>query len=490
VAESNTGQQARSLSELLAGLPAEASEYDLFPRLERAVASGRKPLVVIDDDPTGTQTVYDTPVFLEWSAADIASAVGSGERLFYLLTNSRSMTSADASAFNVAIGRDLAAAGGDVVVASRSDSTLRGHYPAEILALIQGLDQPIDGHLLVPAFFEGGRYTIDDTHWVATPTASSLEVIPADATPFARDSAFGYSTAYLPRWVEEKSQGRWTADQVRSVPLATIRDGPDAVTAVLMDVSGGTPVIVNSASYGDMATFVLGLLAAEARGKRFLYRTAASFVRVRAGLAARPLLSMRELFGALPGGAAEAGRHQGLVVVGSYVPASTAQLEALLATDELPLRSIELDVASAVDGSLSVEALGDQVDTALADGRLPVVWTSRTLVTAAGEASLAIGRRVTDALLDALARVTVRPRFVIAKGGITSHEVARRSLGAKRATALGQIQPGVPVWRLEGSHDEVRFAGVPYVVFPGNVGSPDSILQAAIQLTYPELDPP
>jgi uncharacterized protein YgbK (DUF1537 family) len=199
---------------------------------------------------------------------------------------------------------------------------------------------------------------------------------------------------------------------------------------------------------------------------------------------------MPELFGALPGGAAEAGRHQGLVVVGSYVSASTAQLEALLATHELPLRSIELDVASAVDGSLSVEALGDQVDQALADGKLPVVWTSRKLVTAEGEASLAIGRRVTDALLDTLARVTVRPRFVIAKGGITSQEVARRSLGAKRATALGQIQPGVPVWRLEGSPDEVRFAGVPYVVFPGNVGSPESILQAAIQLTFPQLNPP
>ncbi|MBV9358676.1 MAG: hypothetical protein JO023_24475 [Chloroflexi bacterium] len=490
MAERNTGPQARSLSELLAGLPAEASEYALFPELQRAVASARKPLVVIDDDPTGTQTVYDTPVFLEWSAADIARAVRSEERLFYLLTNSRSMPSADASSFNEAIGRDLAGAGADVAVASRSDSTLRGHYPAEILALAQGLDQPIDGHLLVPAFFEGGRYTIDDTHWVATPAASSLEVIPASATPFARDSAFGYSTAYLPRWVEEKSQGRWTADQVRSVSLATIRQGPEAVTTALMDVGGAAPVIVNSASYGDMATFVLGLLAAEARGKRFLYRTAASFVRVRAGLAARPLLSMPELFGALPGGAAEAGRHQGLVVVGSYVPASTAQLERLLATHELPLRSIEVDVAAAVDGSLSVEALGDQVDTALAEGQLPVVWTSRRLVTAEGEASLAIGRRVTDALLEALARVTVRPRFVIAKGGITSHEVARRGLGAKRATALGQIQPGVPVWRLEGRPEEVRFSGVPYVVFPGNVGSPESILQAAIQLTYPQLDPP
>ncbi len=251
------------------------------------------------------------------------------------------------------------------------------------------------------------------------------------------------------------------------------------------------PVIVNSARYGDMATFVLGLLAAEARGKRFLYRTAASFVRVRAGLAARPLLSMRELFGALPGGAAEAGRHQGLVVVGSYRAGQhgAARNVARHRTSSRCARSSSTSPRRSTARFRSKRS-ATRSTAALADGQLPVVWTSRELVTAEGEASLAIGRRVTDALLDTLARVTVRPRFVIAKGGITSHEVARRSLGAKRATALGQIQPGVPVWRLEGSPDEVRFAGVPYVVFPGNVGSPESILQAAIQLTFPQLDPP
>jgi uncharacterized protein YgbK (DUF1537 family) len=468
--------RVRTLSDLLAGLPPEPNEQDLFPALERAVTAGRRPLVVVDDDPTGTQTVYDTLVLLDWNSGEIAAAVSSSDRLFYLLTNSRSMPGAEAEEVNATIGGDLTRAGGRFVVASRSDSTLRGHYPIELLGLERGLGGTFDGHLILPAFFEGGRYTIDDTHWVATPVATSPDVVPADATPFARDSAFGYSTAYLPSWVEEKSGGRWSATDVRSVPLDVVRSGPEAVARRLDEVRGGVPVVVNVAGYGDMAAFVLGLLEAEARGKRFLYRTAASFVRLRAGLAARPLLSAREVFGSsVRAGAPQAG----LVVVGSYVPASTAQLQALLATNQLPVRSIELHVAAAVDGSLSTRKLGQQVNEALAAGELPVVWTSRELVTTTGEASLTIGRRVTEALLETLASVTVPPRFIIAKGGITSHEVARRSLGVRRATALGQLQPGVPVWRLEGA----RFAGVPYVVFPGNVGGPDSILQAALQLS-------
>jgi uncharacterized protein YgbK (DUF1537 family) len=73
---------------------------------------------------------------------------------------------------------------------------------------------------------------------------------------------------------------------------------------------------------------------------------------------------------------------------------------------------------------------------------------------------------------------------VIAKGGITSHEVAERGLGALRATVLGQLQAGVPVWRLEGGPG-LRYTGMPYVVFPGNVGGPTSLLDAARALISP-----
>src|SRR5207237_1833294 len=107
---------------------------------------------------------------------------------------------------NEQIGRQLIATEADVpfVVVSRSDSTLRGHYPNEVLAMQTGLGQTFDGHLLVPAFFEGGRYTIGDVHWVASPEPTSQTVVPASNTPFARDAVFGYETAHLPSWIQEK----------------------------------------------------------------------------------------------------------------------------------------------------------------------------------------------------------------------------------------------------------------------------------------------
>ena len=361
------------------------------------------------------------------------------------------------------------------VVASRSDSTLRGHFPAEPLALQRGLGTPFDGFLLVPAFFEGGRYTIDDTHWVATPEATSSEVIPASATSFARDAVFGYRSAYLPAWVEEKSAGRWRAADVRSVSLATVRGGPRAVAQSLEQIEGGVPVVVNVAGYGDLTAFVLGLLEAEARGKRFLYRTAASFVRVRAGLQPRPLLTAAEIYASSGGDGAAAG-HGGLVVVGSYQPSTTRQLELLLGAADLEPAAFEVPVQDVLAGHWSPEGVAEALDTALGQGKLGVLSTSRELVT--GADNLAIGHQVTDALLAVLRKLQTRPRFVIAKGGITSHEVAQRGLGALRATVLGQLQPGVPVWRLEQGPG-VRHTGMPYIVFPGNVGGPSSLLDAA-----------
>lgn len=469
----------RPLAELTAGLPPETPEADLFGALERAVRQGPRPLVVLDDDPTGVQTVHDTPVLLTWGEAELRTQMAAPDDVFFVLTNSRSMPGPEAERISEELGQRLrAVAGHPFVVASRSDSTLRGHFPGEPLALERGLGTRVDGYLLVPAFFEGGRYTIDDTHWVATPEASSPDVIPASATSFARDAVFGYRSAYLPDWVEQKSAGRWRASDVGSVSLATVRQGPEQVSAALRQIEGGVPVVVNVAGYGDLATFVLGLLDAEAQGKRFLYRTAASFVRVRAAQAPRPLLTAADVYAA-NGGRADSARG-GLVVVGSYQPSSTQQLEHLLAEASLRPRAFEIDVRDVLDGRWSPERVGGELDAALEQGQLAVIYTSRQLVT--GQDNLAIGRRVTEALLEALRQARTVPRFVIAKGGITSHEVAQRGLGAQRAMVLGQLQPGVPVWQLE-SGPALRHAGTPYVVFPGNVGGPTSLLEAARTLS-------
>ncbi|GAC1376921.1 MAG: four-carbon acid sugar kinase family protein [Ktedonobacteraceae bacterium] len=480
-----------TVTDLLAHLPPEPDQCSLFGEIQQAVIKSKRKLVVIDDDPTGTQTVHDVELLTTWNSSLLTAALRADTRLFYLLTNSRSMPQSEAATINHDIAELLSASSQaaqvDFVIASRSDSTLRGHYPAEIAALEIGISSAhsrnFDGHLLVPAFFEGGRYTINDTHYVATPTATSDTLLPAHETPFARDPVFGYKSAYLPDWIEEKSSGRWQARQVVSIGLDLIRQGgAQAVAERLQHVSGGTPIIINAAGYGDLAVVVLGLLQAEAMGKRFLYRTAASFVRVRGAVESRPLLKVSEIVQNTPG-TPDIQARGGIVIVGSYVPDSSKQLEHLLNVPEVV--GIELPVERVIGGEAATVSreVGQQLEGAVKTGRVGVVYTSRRLITGANPTeSLDIGKKVSAALIAALHEVTTRPRFIIAKGGITSHDVAQKGLGAERALVLGQLAPGVPVWRLE-SGPQSRFAGVPYIVFPGNVGGPESLGQAVRMLS-------
>lgn len=463
-------------AKLIDALPAPWPE-DLLPEIRAAVAAAGRRLVVLDDDPTGTQTVYDVPVLTTWDVGTLRAEFAREGACFYLLTNSRALPAAEAIRLTAEIGRNLlaAAAGSEFVVVSRSDSTLRGHYPAEVDVLGRALfaDGQAPPVLLVPFFEAGGRLTIDDVHYVAEGDA----LVPAAETPFARDAAFGYRHSNLREWVAEKTEGRVPAAAVASISLDEIRGGgPDLVERRLTALGPGQVCIVNAAAARDLEVLALATLGAERQGRRFLYRTAASFVAARLGLAKRPLL------GASGGKQlTAAGRVAGgLTVVGSYVPKSTEQLNRLLARSELG--RIELPVGEllgAARGELIVQA-ALQVSRWITEGRDALVFTSRECIQGddAG-ASLQIGARISEALVELVQGLAARPRYLIAKGGITSSDLATRGLGVKRAMVLGQLLPGVPVWELG---PETRFSGLPYVVFPGNVGGPDALVEAVDRL--------
>lgn len=465
--------KAVNKDDLLRILPPEWPQ-DLRPLIAKKVRESGTKIVVLDDDPTGTQTVHGVPVLTEWSEEILRLELKNDEPAFYLLTNSRGLPLPEAGSMNLEIGRRLRDAARDtgrrVVVVSRSDSTLRGHFPGEVEALAQGLSQDFDAWIVVPFFLEGGRYTVGDTHYV---DEGGL-LVPAAETEFARDNVFGYASSGLREWVEEKTKGKIRAQDVLSISLGDIREaGPNSVTERLMDLQGRRVCIVNAASYRDLEVFVLGLLKAEALGRRFLYRTAASFVQVRAGISARPLLSREEL------GSPESGG--GLTVVGSYVPRSSQQLRELLALPKII--GLQLDAETILDESRRLDeiaGLARLVDESLKRGEDVAVYTSRKLVTGQADENLAIGNRVSEAMTSVVKRISARPRYMVAKGGITASDVATKGLNVKRALVLGQILPGVPVWRL-GS--ESRFPGMPYVVFPGNVGGPDALAKLVTNLT-------
>jgi uncharacterized protein YgbK (DUF1537 family) len=453
--------------ELFARLPDEWPE-PLLPRIQERLGPDER-VIVLDDDPTGTQTVHDVPVLTAWSPDVLASELGQPGSVIYILTNSRSVPTERAEAISREIALALQDAaqrtGKRVTIISRSDSTLRGHYPAEVRALQGALGQPVDGVLLIPFFLEGGRYTIGDVHYVQ----EGAWLTPAAETEFARDAAFGYRHSNLRRWAMEKHGGTLPPEAVTSLSLEEIRTGgPEAVAKRLRALSGGMVCAVNAASYRDLEVLVLGLLAAEAEGSRFLFRTAASFVRVRGGIAPAPLLGGADL------GTSQTGRG-GLIVAGSYVNRTTEQIEAAMQLSHT--LAVEVSVPRLLGDGAEAEVRRAQraAEAAIRARRDVLVYTSRQRVAGSDQAnSLDIGQRISQGLVRIVRGLQERPAWVIAKGGITSSDTATQGLGVQRAWVLGQSIPGVPIWR---TGPESRWPGLVYVVFPGNVGGPDAVAQ-------------
>ena len=491
------GDRRPDAAEVFAGLPpARPDDEGLRESIRATRVAGDLLLGVLDDDPTGSQAVHDVQVVtvLEEDAYQAALA-GPGATCF-VLTNSRSLGEPAAAELTSRAARGLITVAGRrgtrIQLVSRSDSTLRGHVMAEVSAL-QAVRRDMvgrgyDGVLLVPAFLEAGRVTAADIHWAR----SGAGLIPVGETEFAKDAAFGYGASDLRVFVAEKSGGTIAPEDVRSISLADTRlGGPARVREVLASAAGGAWVVVNATEYSDLETVARAVLDAEGAGQSFLFRTGPSFVRALSGLGPKPPLRGAQIWGAEGGariqgadggpraGAGGSGGH-GLVVVGSHVGQTSRQVAALRA--RAATTDIELDVpavlAGGPDGAApAVASTARQVTAALGHSDV-LLYTSRAVITATDVAgSLTIARTVSAALSrivrDALA---ARPAWVIAKGGITSHDVMLHGLGIHRAEVTGQLFPGtISVFRpLDAAPEAV---GMPYVVFAGNVGGDGTLAQ-------------
>jgi uncharacterized protein YgbK (DUF1537 family) len=459
-----------TLSTLLAGQPPARHIPDARRRIREGLVRSGKRLVVIDDDPTGMQTVQDVGVFMDWSVDTLGTALQISSPVFFVSVNSRSLVPTEAGALAVVVGRNLreaaTAQGLDFLLASRSDSTLRGHFPLEVESLISGLAAKPDGVIFAPAFLEAGRYTVDDTHWAEQQGG----LIPVSDTEFARDPMFSFRSSNLKAWVEEKTLGAIKAGEVMSISLQVLREvGQDQVTRMLLGVENKTVIVVNAAEYADLDVLSLAIQAAEDEGKKFVYRCSASFVKSRGGFADRALLTHDEL---VPHGG------PGLIIAGSYVEKTSRQLRQLLDSELAEGVELEVDAVLGVTGrGREVERVSRAIGQRLSAGVTAVLYTSRQVRVMPKDEFAATGKLIMQALSEIVRAVRVRPAYVVAKGGVTSIEMAREALGVRQAFALGQILPGVPVWRLGV---ESRWPGITYVVFPGNVGD-DGALRTAVE---------
>ncbi|KAL5545367.1 hypothetical protein UlMin_009151 [Ulmus minor] len=458
---------------VLESLPAEWP-VDPIDDIQRLNQNNSKTLVVLDDDPTGTQTVHDIEVLTEWTVQSLIEQFKKAPKCFFILTNSRSLSSEKAIALIKDICQNLnnaatAVNNADYTVVLRGDSTLRGHFPEEADAAVSVLGE-MDAWIICPFFLQGGRYTIGDIHYVA----DSDKLVPAGETEFAKDASFGYKSSNLREWVEEKTNGRIPASSVASISIQLLRKGgPDAVCEHLCSLPKGSTCIVNAASERDMAVFAAGMIKAEMKGKSFLCRTAASFVSACVGIVRKAPILPKDL-------GINKERNGGLIVVGSYVPKTTKQVEELKLQCGQNLRNIEVSVAKLAMGSTEERAkeitrAAEMADVFLRSRKDTLIMTSRELITGKTSAeSLEINFKVSSALVEIVRQITTKPRYILAKGGITSSDIATKALEVKCAKIVGQAMAGVPLWKLG---PESRHPGVPYIVFPGNVGDSKAVAE-------------
>eukprot|EP01040_Poterioochromonas_malhamensis_P014407 gene14407-15944_t len=520
-------------------------------------------IIVLDDDPTGCQTLYDINVVLDYSKESLKKQLlQSNLKLFYILVNTRSMTSEECQNTINHVLSNLSSAieeinyQKNIRLISRSDSTLRGHFPDEVNAILSFIKQQkvsgsrqiktifgtYDGLVLCPTFFEGGRYTLNDTHYYRN---DKKELIPVGETDFAKDPHFPYTASNLVDWIFEKSHGKISKDSIITITLNDIREkGADFIRDKLLtatSTSSFSYIVVNAANEDDLNVFTLGMLKAEAAGKKqFIGRSAASFVASRTGLSPRPLLSyddrQKTVDGVIPISSpkvTDKSRDGGVIVVGSYVPKSSKQLSHLI--EDMNLQTLEINVAELLSlfspvksqhtittNSLSYERFFDsllhpktsnnniaeksiaslfqsylhRINSTLfnknnnksnnsSNGKDLVIYTSRTFIK---NSELIDLKFISYFMTQLIAYLEKKPSFLIAKGGITSHEVAQYGLSVRSAKVLGQIEKGVPVWQVDKeSYDSKsikaeKFQDLLYIVFPGNVGDDLALCRVASQL--------
>lgn len=446
--------------------------------LKKEIEANHTKIVVLDDDPTGVQTVHDISVYTDWSKENIRKGFEEKNKVFYILTNSRGFTVAQTTEAHKEMAQNIAEVAKEMgvryMIMSRSDSTLRGHYPLEPRLLKEGMEAngspALDGEVMCPFFKEGGRFTIDNVHYVKY----GDELVPAGHTEFARDKTFGYKSSNICEYVEEKTGGEYKAEDVVCISLDSLRSlDIDGITAQLMAVQNFNKIAVNAIDYCDIKVFSIALYRAIAQGKNFMFRTAAGLVKVMGGVSDQPLLTRKEMV-------MKETDNGGIVVVGSHTQKTTAQLEALLTLD--CVEGVEFNSNLVLEGDEAFYAEVDRVvaksEEIIRSGKTAVCYTNRTLLVVENDSkedALVRSVKISDGVQSLVGRLSVTPAFVIAKGGITSSDVGTKALKVKRANVMGQIKPGIPVWQ---TGEESTFPQTPYVIFPGNVGEVVTLKEA------------
>lgn len=466
----------QSYREIIKDLP-PAGTRDLGGEIRSMLEKQRTKIVVLDDDPTGIQTVQDCLLLTQWTPEDLQKAFEHEAPMFYILTNSRSLEEADAIRLNREVMESVLQANRrlnhKLIFISRSDSTLRGHFPAEpetMRTVLESHKIPVEFPVFfIPSFFEAGRCTVNNMHFLK----SGDVMTPVSETEFAGDSIFGYSRSDLPGYMMEKSGGRIPEEKIGNLPLAVLRQlDPEALQKRISSSGSFSYVSIDALEYSDLQKFSLALLGSVTGLESWaVLRTSSSLPKALGGIPDRELLTRDQLV---------KGPGQGMFIVGSHVRKSTRQLEELLKLEGV--RGIEADVQKILnDPTDYLGRILAELEACMRSGFSPAIYTTRhEMFTEDKTIRLHAGRKISAFLTDIVKNLPAPPGYLVAKGGITSHDVLVKGIKVRSARVAGQILPGVPV--IVTGKDHI-YPNLPYIIFPGNVGDDHSLAEIHKKLT-------
>jgi len=440
-------------------------------------------IIIFDDDPTGSQTVYGCPLLLNWDEQTQEKAFAKSSPLIFILANTRSLSSGLA----VKKTREICSSikkfflrkgysKDDYFYISRGDSTLRGHGVLEPAILAEELG-PFHATFHIPAFLEGGRTTENGIHY--------LNGIPVHKTDFGRDNIFGFSTSDLAKWIEEKSFGKIQAENILHIKIKQLdmafnnEDGFKSLLSFLSQLENNISVVVDAKLTHHLETLASAIKVVS-KEKRFLFRTAASFINSLSGLPTNPqstadlvsLKSKNNQFKYKPG----------LIMVGSHVKLATDQLELLLKDNsckglEIPVSKLA-DIFASEDCKKLILDLEDKIlskiDNILYTKKIPVLYTTREEMQFSSQSTrMKYGLELAEFMAILVGKISNKFGYIISKGGITTQLLLQKGLNFNQVNLNGQILPGLSI--VQSNSDQYD---LPVVTFPGNLGNEKTLLES------------
>jgi len=434
--------------------------------------------VVIDDDPTGSQTVHDCLLLLKWDCSTLLKGFESNSNLFFILANTRSLSENDAKLTITEICKNLKtvisskAFEEEIIFISRGDSTLRGHNFLEPSALNSCLG-PFDATFYIPAFIEGKRLTINGSHFV--------DKIPINQTIFASDKIFGYETSNVKKLLFQQSKSQINFEDIQNLFLSDIEmlndEENNIVYKALKNLNNNKHVIVDVENYSQLKKFSL-VIKKLTKQKKFLFRTAASFI---SSISEKKSVSQGDIFlSNLRIRNKEKSYLPGLIIVGSYVELSTIQLKNLLEISSC--NPIEVDVFEFFRIN-SIENNQEQwnvfknkflkeIRFSFDQGKTPVLFTSRKFLSLDYSEQFDFYNSLALFIAELVADLKYEIGYLISKGGITTNAILSNGLKANYVYLEGQVLTGISVVTYNLKNDEK----LPIVTHPGNIGSKDSLV--------------